>query len=47
MGNIDDAPSTTDCFDIEKVSEIFERSLLDQDDVRMADYLEAYEEIMK
>lgn len=47
MGNIDDSPSTTDCFDIEKVSDIFERSLLDQDDVRMADYLEAYEEIMK
>ncbi|XP_062137144.1 ceramide-1-phosphate transfer protein [Drosophila sulfurigaster albostrigata] len=36
-----------DCFDIEKVAKIFERSLIDVDDVRMDDYLEAYEEIMK
>lgn len=47
METIDDATSTNDCFDIEKVSEIFEHSLLEEDDVRMADYLEAYEEIMK
>ncbi|XP_068144914.1 ceramide-1-phosphate transfer protein [Drosophila tropicalis] len=37
----------TDCFDIEKVAELFENSLLDGDDVLLDAYLAAYEEIMK
>lgn len=47
MSTSSDSVVAEDCFDIEKVSIIFERSLLDEDDVRMDDYLEAYEEIMK
>ncbi|XP_030387292.1 ceramide-1-phosphate transfer protein [Scaptodrosophila lebanonensis] len=35
------------CFDIEKVAELFGSSLLEEDDVLMDNYLEAYEEIMK
>ncbi|KAH8297350.1 hypothetical protein KR044_010567, partial [Drosophila immigrans] len=42
-----DAAAAEDCFDIEQVTKIFERSLIAEDDVRMDDYLEAYEEIMK
>ncbi|XP_017040889.1 ceramide-1-phosphate transfer protein [Drosophila ficusphila] len=35
------------CFDILKVSMLFETSLLDEDDVQLDAYLAAYEEIMK
>jgi len=35
------------CFDILKVSNLFETSLLDEDDVQLDAYLAAYEEIMK
>lgn len=34
-------------FDIEKVAQIFQDSLRDDDDVSMDDYLKAYEEINK
>ena len=34
-------------FDIEKVAQIFQDSLRDDDDVLMDEYLKAYEEIMK
>lgn len=34
-------------FDIEKVAQIFQDSLRDDDDVSMDEYLKAYEEIMK
>jgi len=36
-----------DCFDILKVSTLFESSLLEENDVQMDAYLAAYEEIMK
>ncbi|KAH8401818.1 hypothetical protein KR009_008078 [Drosophila setifemur] len=35
------------CFDIAKVSSLFESSLLEEDDVQLDAYLAAYEEIMK
>lgn len=35
------------CFDILKVSTLFESSLIGEDDVQMDAYLAAYEEIMK
>ncbi|KAH8370904.1 hypothetical protein KR093_005522, partial [Drosophila rubida] len=47
MATNGDSVAPEDCFDVEKVTNIFERSLIDEDDVRMDDYLEAYEEIMK
>ncbi|XP_002059303.2 ceramide-1-phosphate transfer protein [Drosophila virilis] len=47
MSAVGDSVAGENCFDIEKVSELFEGSLIDDDDVRMEDYLEAYEEIMK
>lgn len=47
MSAVGDSVGGENCFDIEKVSELFEGSLIDDDDVRMEDYLEAYEEIMK
>ncbi|XP_017865981.1 PREDICTED: ceramide-1-phosphate transfer protein [Drosophila arizonae] len=47
MSAVSDSAGADNCFDIEKVSDLFEGSLIDDDDVRMDDYLEAYEEIMK
>ncbi|EDW01216.1 ceramide-1-phosphate transfer protein [Drosophila grimshawi] len=47
MATESEAAVAVDCFDIEKVAALFERSLQEDDDVRMEDYLEAYEEIMK
>ncbi|KAL7737809.1 hypothetical protein ACLKA6_006195 [Drosophila palustris] len=47
MSTPSDSEVAENCFDIERVSNIFERCLLDEDDVRMDDYLAAYEEIMK
>ncbi|KAH8331608.1 hypothetical protein KR074_007905 [Drosophila pseudoananassae] len=38
---------SSDCFDIVKVSNLFETSLLEEDDVQLDAYLAAYEEIMK
>ncbi|BFG05745.1 ceramide-1-phosphate transfer protein [Drosophila madeirensis] len=45
--SIESVNTNVECFDIEKVAELFASCLLDEDDVLMDIYLAAYEEIMK
>ncbi|XP_022233924.1 ceramide-1-phosphate transfer protein [Drosophila obscura] len=46
-GSIETVNANSECFDIEKVAELFASSLLGEDDVLLDAYLAAYEEIMK
>ncbi|EDW31832.1 GL10756 [Drosophila persimilis] len=45
--SLNTAKETAECFDIDKVAELFASSLLEEDDVLLDAYLAAYEEIMR
>ncbi|XP_017837011.1 ceramide-1-phosphate transfer protein [Drosophila busckii] len=42
-----DPVATNECFDIEKLAAFYDNALVEDDDVRIDDYLESYEEVMK